>query len=457
MATDRSPLIPLLLCALSLVTLGEPPRQNTNTPQKRFEYKFSFKGPYLAQKDNSVPFFEYFGNAIASEESVRITPSLKSQRGSIWTKNQASFANWEVELVFRVTGRGRVGADGLAFWFVENKGVDGPVFGAPDYWKGLGVFFDSFDNDNKKNNPYIMGIVNDGTFAYNHAGDGKDQQLGGCMRDYRNKPFPVRAKIQFYQGVLTVWFNNGVTNDERAYELCFRHEAVHLPPAGYFGISAATGGLADDHDVLKFLTYSLYSPDQVRDEDDWFEEETTRELRQIFAGQSEMFGVLRRVQNRIEELAAKTERAIASGAYGGGQPVSPGGTQQGVPPADSIRRHEVDQILNTQRELAQLGRDVKAYVTDIHQKSATILNGVQQKQGQGQGGIMSTEISGSLAEIKAMVTSLKKDGKKSGRDSDCPTCIPPSLFFITVFLQLAIILGYHKFRESKEAQAKKFF
>ena len=30
-----------------------------------------------------------------------------------------------------------------------------------------------------------------------------------------------------------------------------RAENVVLPQNGYFGISAATGGLADDHDVLK--------------------------------------------------------------------------------------------------------------------------------------------------------------------------------------------------------------
>jgi hypothetical protein len=29
---------------------------------RRFEYKYSFKPPYLAQKDGSVPFFEYAGS-----------------------------------------------------------------------------------------------------------------------------------------------------------------------------------------------------------------------------------------------------------------------------------------------------------------------------------------------------------------------------------------------------------
>ena len=60
-------------------------------PHHKFEYKYSFKGPYLAQKDGTVPFWEHFGNAIASEEMVRITPSLRSKKGSIWTKKQNQF------------------------------------------------------------------------------------------------------------------------------------------------------------------------------------------------------------------------------------------------------------------------------------------------------------------------------------------------------------------------------
>ena len=69
----------------------------------------------------------HLSDAIASEESVRITPSLRSQKGSIWSKLGTQFEFWEVEIHFRVTGRGRVGADGLAFWFTQAQGVEGPV------------------------------------------------------------------------------------------------------------------------------------------------------------------------------------------------------------------------------------------------------------------------------------------------------------------------------------------
>ena len=118
----------------------------------------------------------------------------------IWSRLATSnFDWWEVELQFRVTGRGRIGADGLAFWYTATKGFEGPVFGSSDRWNGLGVFFDSFDNDNKHNNPYIMAMVNDGSKNYDHQKDGSTQQLAGCLRDFRNNPFPVRAKIEFYK------------------------------------------------------------------------------------------------------------------------------------------------------------------------------------------------------------------------------------------------------------------
>lgn len=32
------------------------------TPHRKFEYKYSFKPPYLSQKDGSVPFWEYGGS-----------------------------------------------------------------------------------------------------------------------------------------------------------------------------------------------------------------------------------------------------------------------------------------------------------------------------------------------------------------------------------------------------------
>ena len=83
------------------------------------------------------------------------------------------------------------------------------------------------------------------------------QQIGGCLRDFRNKPFPIRLRVEYYNKALTVLYHSGLNNDPSGYEICTRVENVVLPSAGYFGVSAATGGLADDHDVISFVTHSL--------------------------------------------------------------------------------------------------------------------------------------------------------------------------------------------------------
>jgi hypothetical protein len=41
--------------------------------------------------------------------------------------------------------------------------------------------------------------------------DGSSQLLSGCLRDFRNKPFPTRARVEYYLNTLTVYFHNGNT------------------------------------------------------------------------------------------------------------------------------------------------------------------------------------------------------------------------------------------------------
>ncbi|XP_076049160.1 lectin, mannose binding protein ergic53 isoform X4 [Oratosquilla oratoria] len=479
---------------------------NGQGAHRRFEYKYSFKGPYLAQKDNQVPFWTYSGNAIASEESVRITPSLRSQKGQIWTKNPTSFEWWEVEFVFRVTGRGRIGADGLAFWFTAAPGNEGPVFGSSDKWSGLGVFFDSFDNDNKRNNPYIMAMVNDGTLIYDHEHDGVSQQLGGCLRDFRNKPFPVRAKIEYYKNILTLMIHNGMTNNEKDYEICMRSENVRLPSNGYFGVTAATGGLADDHDVLKFLTSSLRSPEEMaslivnKEEEEKFRQEfkeyqektkkareeyvaqnpdaarqtqeeefetgEQRELRQIFQGQSQIHEIIRGLHAKMDEIIGRQERTL--GLVGSmqtgvaGQVATP---QQGVPPptADGIQRHEINSLISNQRDIVNTALAIKNLVSEMHSVSNQLLGIAQKPQGSAQP--VGYDLHVTLNEMKESINVVKRDvGSTSQRLGaqqipSCPqvSCVSTAVFLIFMVIQIVILIGYILYRDNKEAQAKKFY
>ena len=95
--------------------------------------------------------------------------------------------------------------------------------------------------------------------------DGKGQELASCVAGFRNRPHAAQVRMRYYQQVLTLEMNPGITTRASDFEECFRVENVKLSPGGYFGVSAATGALADDHDIFKFLTYSLFERvEQVR-------------------------------------------------------------------------------------------------------------------------------------------------------------------------------------------------
>ncbi|CAH0599968.1 unnamed protein product [Chrysodeixis includens] len=495
----------LVLCSVILSILV---CVNTQTVHRRFEYKYSFKPPYLAQKDGSVPFWEYGGNAIASGESVRLAPSLRSQKGAIWSKQGINFDWWEVDIMFKVTGRGRIGADGLAFWYTSQRGdYTGEVFGSSDRWNGLAVIFDSFDNDNKHNNPYIMAVINDGTKVFDHKSDGSQQLLSGCLRDFRNKPFPTRARIEYYLNTLTVYFHNGMTNNEADYELCFRAENVILPRGGVLGLSAATGGLADDHDVIHLLTTSLHSqqqqqpggqqmsvdeqqklsqeyqeyqkkleqqkedyrkehPDEVRDKDgefdDWFESDGQRELRQIFQGQTQIHDVLRDLNKKVDEVIGKQMNALsmltAVYSQAQGQPIQPGAVPAQMPSLP-IGRHDWDALVANNQIMINTIAELKGFIIEVSRKTDASAGGGGPSQQ------FVAEVRDSLQQVKATVTGVAQRLAAGSPQvvnapiSSCPdaSCVSVTGVLIVAAVQLALMLVYAMYKERKEAQAKKFF
>lgn len=266
-------------------------------------------------------------------------------------------------------------------------------------------------------------MLNDSILKWNsfHSRDGSTQLLSGCLRDFRNKPFPTRAKIEYYMNTLTVLFHSGMTNNDQDYEMCLRAEGVSLPNSGYFGVSAATGGLADDHDVFHFLTTSIHpasqggdgnrlpEPDSVKltqeyqdyqtkldkqkedyrrehpeeaktdDMEDWFESDNQRELRQIWQAQSGTNEVLRDMSKKLDEVIGRQERTLGLLSVGGGGvvPQAPGGvpppTAGGQQFVDTIRRHEVDSLMQNQNILVMTVKEIRSIVGELQSKSDQII------------------------------------------------------------------------------------
>ncbi|OXB60775.1 hypothetical protein ASZ78_016826 [Callipepla squamata] len=443
------------LVAAVLLGLGRAAAaEGSAGPHRRFEYKYSFKGPHLVQADGTVPFWAHTGNAIPSADQIRITTSLKSQKGSVWTKNKSIFEYWEVEVTFRVTGRGRIGADGLAIWFTEEQGMEGPVFGAADKWNGVGIFFDSFDNDGKKNNPGVIVVGNNGKLLYDHQNDGSTQALASCQRDFRNKPYPVRAKITYYQKTLTVLINNGFTPDKEDYEFCAKVEDMVLPSQGYFGISAATGGLADDHDVLSFLTFQLTEPGKevvpvlffFLPADDPFETVSDRELRQIFEGQNRIHLEIKQLNRQLDMIldeqrryvSAVTEEIAKRGAAVSGQ--------QG-----QVSQQEIDTVVKTQEEVIKQVNEMKNAMAD----TLRLISGAQHP-GSAAGVYETTQHFNDIKEhlhvVKRDIEHLVQRNMPPVEKPKCPdlppfpSCLSTMHFFIFVAVQTVLFIAYIMYR-----------
>nr|CAB3263450.1 vesicular integral-membrane protein VIP36 [Phallusia mammillata] len=475
----------------------------------RYEFKYSFKGPNLMQADKSIPFWNHTGDTVPGDEQVRIVPSLRGKKGGVWSKYEFPYDKWEIDLHFRIHGRGKVGADGLVLWLVEKPNQPGPVFGYMDQWKGMGLFFDSFDNDGRSNNPYVYTIVNDGEISYSHATDGIEQKNGGCLRDFRNRPYPVKARLTYLNHVLTLKIDSGNT-DVEDYEVCFYAENVMIPKNYYFGITAATGGLADDHDVLKFLVRSLHekTPDELKDAateqklklqeeyeknlkefekdqasfkeqhpdmakqepqghaDDLFEGGTSPELTAIFEVQSEIKRQIMKMVDLMAILEGKQSDIIdklGSSTTGTMQPVDGINTLDQVKVVQETQKMTFEVVENMKNDVQFLRSTLLTVSQSISQLSA--LKEVGGNNAGGGGNYESNKqfraVQQQLDAVENRLVGIQNKQNKPPQlmcpEPEMPSCISMGMFMLVAITQVVAIVLYHTCKSSREDAAKKFF
>ncbi|XP_069078238.1 protein ERGIC-53-like isoform X2 [Pleurodeles waltl] len=423
--------IPLLLASALLPCLSqsEPP-----TAHRRFEYKFSFKGPHLSLPNGDVPFWDYYGDAIPGTEEVRLVPSLRSKSGSIWTKYNASFEHWEVQISFRITGRGRSGADGLAVWYTRQRGETGSVYGASDLWDGVGIFFDTFDNDDRKNNPIILVVGNNGKLVYDHPNDGASQVLGACVRNFRNTPHPFRARITYYKKTLSIAINTGLSSSDEFYETCTEIKDMVVPSLGFFGVSAATGALAVE---------------------DLFESDSQRELEMVLDGQNRVLRELGHLSERLMMVSEEQKRhwdLLQRNLANETTTTVTGGQGQAAGAA-------LEAALNGRSDLLQMLEEVRANIGKITAKAKEM----PQSAGSSAGPQSSiSDIKEHFDVVKRSLQSLVKNPVHGHRPlcpaaPVVPSCVSSGIFLLFLLMQTICTICYLAYRTKKDASLKKFF
>ena len=222
-------------------------------PDGFFKREHSLVKPYSPAGMN-IPFFDLTGDTMVTNNFVRLTPDDKSRAGGIWNKVPMQQRAWEVHFTFKVHGHSRnLAADGMALWYVKEPRMIGSVFGGSDEWSGLGIFIDTYKNGGGTGAfPQVSGMVNDGTVDFNHDEDGNDQNLGSCYAMVRNREHDTHMSIKYKKQILTVSVD---VDGQGTWRQCFVKTGLVLPCGYYFGVTAATGDLTDNHDVTAIRTY----------------------------------------------------------------------------------------------------------------------------------------------------------------------------------------------------------
>ncbi|XP_009322565.1 PREDICTED: VIP36-like protein [Pygoscelis adeliae] len=131
----------------------------------------------------------------------------------------------------------------------------GPVFGSKDNFLGLGVFVDTYPNEEKQQEaqkrryspgnqrvfPYISAMVNNGSLTYDHDRDGRPTELGGCTAMVRNLNHDTFLVIRYVKRRLTVLID---IDGKHEWRDCIDVPGVRLPRGYYFGTSSVTGDLS---------------------------------------------------------------------------------------------------------------------------------------------------------------------------------------------------------------------
>ncbi|XP_008566130.1 PREDICTED: VIP36-like protein isoform X2 [Galeopterus variegatus] len=218
----------------------------------------------------SSSLWNLMGNAMVMTQYIRLTPDMQSKQGALWNRVPCFLRDWELQVHFKIHGQGKknLHGDGLAIWYTKDRMQPGPVFGNMDKFVGLGVFIDTYPNEEKQQEaqkrryspgvqrvfPYISAMVNNGSLSYDHERDGRPTELGGCTAIVRNLHYDTFLVIRYVKRHLTIMID---IDGKHEWRDCIEVPGVRLPRGYYFGTSSITGDLSDNHDVISLKLFEL--------------------------------------------------------------------------------------------------------------------------------------------------------------------------------------------------------
>jgi len=247
----------------------------------RYGKKNSFKAPFDSFDEHSGDRFvnQYWtvgGDVNVNHNYVRLTNDRQNKRGWIYNKEPLKARDFSIQLKFRVSGQGQhLFGDGFVLWVVQNQAhewsASGEFFAGPRAFTGFAVAFDTYKNaEMAHSHKDIYLLTNDGNSELDIH-----KPLAGCTANYRwfekREDFSVKdyaiARVSYNSGTNKLKVEIDGANTNRFVE-CFDVELPHgqFIAGSHIALSATTGQLADNHDILAVDTAS-YGYEVVTDDE----------------------------------------------------------------------------------------------------------------------------------------------------------------------------------------------
>ncbi|CAI5712187.1 unnamed protein product [Hyaloperonospora brassicae] len=290
-----SPLGPLLCVAALFAALQSPrPAHAKRLDAVSFEKPFDrvdSEGQRQVGRD-----FVHGGDTAVSRHFARLTPDRQQKRGYIWGTQPLGVKEFAAVLTFRISGQAKAWfGDGLALWVTtSSQYVQGDNHGFIGEFKGIGVVFDTFVNqEHNGGHKDVTFFENDGTKTLDQLNEANKV---GCMAPgiryhEKNAAFSPslnmsRAKITYTQAdqQITVLIDADASGSWvkcHSQRLDIGDDWMH---DAYIGISASTGGLADNHDVIAFSVYDDVIDSLAAEEDEKHRSATDKSVEATLSG-----------------------------------------------------------------------------------------------------------------------------------------------------------------------------
>ncbi|CAI5736330.1 unnamed protein product [Hyaloperonospora brassicae] len=214
--------------------------------------------------------FVYGGATEVKKNFIRLTTDRQSKRGHIWSKGSIDKDELATVIAYRIHGQGKKWfGDGIGLWFTqEPEWKNGDNHGFTDKFYGFGIILDTFRNVEHRGGHKDVAIqVNDGQKVLD---DFNDEDKIGCDAAFRyhsnSASFdPVysssRIRVKIKGKSLEVEVD---ANNSGAWAECYKGDLPFSDDwlrRATIGITASTGALADNHDILRVQSF-----DEAHDE-----------------------------------------------------------------------------------------------------------------------------------------------------------------------------------------------